>query len=138
MGLLKQSVDHDHSVVKAHFGMAIAQSDDYKKVLGLNDKDVEKMEDQNKTIVFKVKEIDCRIGVVNVCGCPYDGEWTLMLQCRLNNHKQFGTGGGTTYFTVMPTELHKEVINILKNDKYQVTGGRMTEGYREIGAIECK
>lgn len=130
MSKLKIALQGNKRVEKEQFRIAKQQSTDYAGVLKLSGNDLEMMERQNIVVLIELTGVgSVKIFVKNICTPSNDGSpsfgpdtegWRDLLQARVENVEQYSAGGGTSYFTTVPQDIHNKLLNALANEEYDL------------------
>lgn len=134
MSLIKASLAGNKRVILEQWDVVERQSAEYVDALSLDRDDIQEMGNQGLVVrvVVQVNNVSVEIFAKCVCTPHNDGRasfggdtpgWKTILQARLPEDEQFSTGGGTTYFTTLPPDIHQQVMEKLREEEYELGGG---------------
>ena len=120
---------------KEQWVAAFAQSEDYRRALGIEPDIIAKMHGENMSLVFVLPDHvgTARLVASYVCTPESDGRasfegdtpgWSHVLQVKISDSDQYLIGGGTTEFVTTPLELHPVVIGLLEKERYEISFDR--------------
>ncbi len=98
-------------------------SDDYCRALDMKGKgkEIKNMEDLDLCIAVKLPSgMEIFLVPKNTCGCPYGDGWVYLLQARYRDRNIPGIGAGTTFIAALPSELHQEVLDAIKDGHTEI------------------
>ncbi len=120
---------------REQWAAASAQSEDYRRALGIEPDVIAKMDQENISLVFVLPDHigTARLVASHVCTPESDGRasfredtpgWERVLQVMISGSDQYSSGGGTTHFVTTPLELHPVVVELLEKERYEIAFDR--------------
>ena len=132
---LRLSIAGNRHAAQEEWLVAEKQSAEYAEVLELSDGELSDMDAQHTVLSIELpNRASCKVFAKHVSTPFSDGRasfgedtpgWKRILQARLDDEGQFSTGGGTSYFTTLPVELHRQVLSALREEHYELGNGRI-------------